>query len=281
MAANSANSAATHFGRQMKKERLAHGWSLREFAARTGIDYTTVSRVENGKRPPTEKVAAACDKMFPGRHGWFLEYYEESRHWGEIPPGFRDWSELEEKAGSLHDWYPGIVTGLLQTEDYARALLSTSPGVSDEIAGVRLASRMERQRRVLMRADPPAARFVIDEMALYRRVGSPGIMAAEMRHLSAVAALPNVTIQVLPAVAHPANASGFIVADDSAWCEHVKSGFVYTGESVRPLLTLFDTLRGECYRVSESAALFERMNGIWTHGVRAAFQTPTAASAPR
>jgi len=132
-----------------------------------------------------------------------------------------------------------------------------------------------------MRAGPPAARFVIDEMALYRRVGSPGIMAAEMRHLSAVAALPNVTIQVLPAVAHPANASGFIVADDSAWCEHVKSGFVYTGESVRPLLTLFDTLRGECYRVSESAALFERMNGIWTHGVRAAFQTPTAASAPK
>ena len=281
MPANTGNSAATHFGRQMKKERLAHGWSLREFAARTGIDYTTVSRVENGKRPPTEKVAVACDTVFPGRRGWFLEYYEESRHWGEIPPGFRNWSELEEKAGSLRDWYPGIVTGLLQTEDYARALLSTYPGVDDGTVRTRLANRMERQRRVLMRDDPPAARFVVDEMALYRRVGSPGIMAAEMRHLSAVAARPNVTVQVLPAVAHPANASGFVVAGDSAWCEHVKGGFVYTGETVASLLALFDTLRGECYRVSESAALFERMAGVWTHGVRAAIQTPTAASAPK
>lgn len=281
MAANNGNTAAGHFGRQMKKERLAHGWSLREFAARTGVDYTTASRIENGKRPPTEKVAVACDTMFPARRGWFLEYYEESRQWGEIPPGFRDWSELEEKAGNLSDWYPGIVTGLLQTEDYARALLATSPGVTDQIVSARLSNRMERQRGVLMRTDPPTARFVVDEMALYRRVGSPQIMAAEMRHLSAMAALPNVTIQVLPAVAHPANASGFVVADDSAWCEHVRGGFVYTGESVRPLLTLFDTLRGECYRVSESAALFERMIGIWTHGVRAAFQTPTAASAPK
>lgn len=281
MAANDRNSAATHFGRQMKKERLAHGWSLREFAARTGIDFTTVSRIENGRRPPTAKVAAACDRVFPGRHGWFGEYYEESRHWGEIPPGFRDWSELEEKAASLYDWWPSIVSGFLQTEDYARALLSTYPGVSDQTVSARLANRMERQRRVLMRDDPPTAHFVVDEMALYRRVGSPQVMAAQMRHLAAMAALPHVTVQVLPAVAHPANASGFIVAGDSAWCEHVKGGYVYTGESVTPLLALFDTLRGECYRVSESAALLERMAGVWTHGVRAAIQTPTAARAPR
>ncbi len=173
------------------------------------------------------------------------------------------------------------MSGFLQTEDYARALLSTYPGVSDQTVAARLANRMERQRRVIMREDPPTALFVVDEMALYRRVGSPQVMSAQMRHLSAVAALPHVTVQVLPAVAHPANTSGFIVADDSAWCEHVRSGYVYTGESVTPLLTLFDTLRGECYRVSESTALFERMTGIWAHGVRAAIQTPTEARAPR
>jgi ribosome-binding protein aMBF1 (putative translation factor) len=70
MAANNGNSAATHFGRQMKKERLAHGWSLREFSARTGIDFTTASRIENGKRPPNEAVALKCDEVFPGRQGW-------------------------------------------------------------------------------------------------------------------------------------------------------------------------------------------------------------------
>jgi transcriptional regulator with XRE-family HTH domain len=65
---------AKHFGRQMQKERLARGWSLREFAAQTGINYSTASLIENGKRPPTEKAAAACDEVFPDRRGWFTEY---------------------------------------------------------------------------------------------------------------------------------------------------------------------------------------------------------------
>ena len=68
--------------------------------------------------------------------------------------------------------------GLLQTEAYARALLETSPGVSDEVVAARLASRMSRQRRVLMRDIPPSA---------------------QMRHLAEAARLSRVTVQVLPA----------------------------------------------------------------------------------
>jgi transcriptional regulator with XRE-family HTH domain len=74
MPGNNGNSAATHFGRQMRKERLARGWSLRELSARTGIDFATLSRVENGKRPPTEKLAKACDTLWSERKGWFSEY---------------------------------------------------------------------------------------------------------------------------------------------------------------------------------------------------------------
>ena len=66
----------------------------------------------------------------------------------------------------------------------------------------------------MARREPLSVWFVIDEAALfYRCVGSPEIMAAQMRHLLSVAALPLVTVQVIPAVAHPANASGFVVAD--------------------------------------------------------------------
>jgi hypothetical protein len=236
------------------------------------------SQIENGKRPPTERIAVACDEVFPGRRGWFLEYYEELRTWA--PPGFRDWSEYEEKAVSLRDWYPGIVTGLLQTEDYARAQLRTYPGATPEVVATRLAARMERQKRVLYRDDPPQVWFIVDEMAAYRRVGSPAIMAEQLGHLLEVASMPNVTVQVMPAVEHPANASGFVIADDSAWCENVKGGFVYSGETVTPLPTLFDTLRGECMKVSESSALFERMIGTWNRpGARAATATQTAGSA--
>ena len=64
----------------------------------------------------------------------------------------------------------------------------------------RLRPRLDRQQRVLMRDDPPDAWFLVDEMSLYRRVGTAGAMAAQMRHLSAVAAMPNVTVQVLPAL---------------------------------------------------------------------------------
>jgi Domain of unknown function (DUF5753) len=144
----------------------------------------------------------------------------------------------------------------------------------------RLANRMERQRRVLFRDDPPTAWFIIDEMALYRCVGSPKVMAEQCAHVAEVASLPNVTVHVMPAVAHPANASGFVIADDSAWCENVKGGYPYTGETVMPLPALFDTLRGECLKVSESTALFGRMIGTWNRlGERARTATRTAASA--
>jgi len=104
MALNNGNSASTHFGRQMRKERLAHGWSLREFHDRTGVDIGHASRIETGKAPPTEKVAMACDAAWPERRGWFLEYYEDSKSW--IPAGFRSWAEHEDKAATLRDWYP-------------------------------------------------------------------------------------------------------------------------------------------------------------------------------
>lgn len=271
-------SAAGHFGRQMRKERLAHGWSLPEFSTRVGFDAGHLSRVENGKRPPSEALAQACDQVFPERRGWFLDWYEESRHWAEVPPGFRNWAELEDKATTLRAWMPGIVTGQLQTEDYARALLATYPGVSDEVIKNRLAARLERQRRVLMRDNPPLVWFVVDEMALYRLVGSPAVMAAQMRQLAAMAAMPNVTLQVLPAVAHPATASGFILADESAYAEHVTSGYVFADETVSAMARLFDSLRAESYRASESLALIDRTEKAWTGG-SPVFQAPTAGTA--
>jgi hypothetical protein len=243
----------------MKKERLAHGWSLREFSVRTGIDFTTVSRIENGKRPPTENVAAACDAVWPERRGWFGEWYAEFTTWTEVPAGFRDWGELEDRATSLCVWTPGIIDGLLQTESYARELASVQPAVTAQLVAGRVASRMERQRRVLLRDEPARISFAVDELSLYRRVGSAQLMAEQCRHLLEVAAMPNVTMQVLPATAHPANASAFIVTDSAAWCEHVAGGFAYvTEETLTRLVILFDTLRGESFRVSESAAMMRK-----------------------
>ena len=275
MAGNNGGNPVTHFGRQVRKERVAHGWSIHELARRMGVAAGHLSRIENGKRPPTEAIAARCDDVFPERRGWFTEYYEESRTW--TAPGFRDWREYEDRAISLRAWMPGIMHGLLQTEGYARALLQTAPAVTAEMVTARLAARMERQQRVLMREDPPTAWFLVDQLSLYRLVGSPQIMADQMAHLTTVAAMPNVTLQVLPAVAHPANASELIVTDTAAYAEHVAGGYVFTEEeTVTRLARLFHTILSESYRASESAALIEEAGQIWTAGASQATQTPTA-----
>jgi lambda repressor-like predicted transcriptional regulator len=279
MVLNTDGHPATHFGRQMRKERVARGWSLREMSARTGINLGTLSQVENGKRPPTERIADKCDEVFPGRKGWFREYYEESKSW--TPAGFRNWGEYEDKAASLRVWSPGIIHGLAQTEGYARALIDVEPATTDEIARVRLANRMARQRRVLYREDAPSAWFVVDVMALYRLVGSPEVMAAQMDRLLEIAALPRATVTVMPPVAHPANASEFIIVDDTAaYAEHMISGFTYTEDiSVSALTVRFDRLRGECLRASESLRFIREMRETWTAGVSPLTRAATAGPA--
>jgi transcriptional regulator with XRE-family HTH domain len=280
MAGSQVNGAAGHFGRQMKKERLARGWTVLELAQHMGADAAHLGRVESGKRPPTENIAARCDAVFPERRGWFTEFYEESQHWPEVPATFRSWPDYEDKAASLRIWSPSIIHGLLQTEEYARSLICVQPGITQETASARLASRMERQRRVLDRDSPPSAWFVVDELSLYRQVGSTSCMAVQLRRVLEVAALPKNTVQVMPAVAHPVNASGFLLADDAAWVEHAAGGFVYTEREITSGLALrFDSLRGECYRVSESAALLERLESTWKSGASPLTQTATAGTA--
>jgi hypothetical protein len=271
------NLALGHFGRQLRKERLARGWDLDELSRRTGVNAGHLSRIERGVRPPTEAIADAMDAVFTERRGWFHEYWQDSRDW--TPPGYRSWPEYEDKATSLRAWSPGVLHGLLQTEAYARAILETSPDATDEITKVRLAGRMDRQRRVLGRADPPEAMFIVDQLSLYREAGSPEVMAAQCAHLASLAARQNVTIQVLPAIAHPAGASEFIIADSAGYAEHVLGGGVYTDDqSITTLVRLFDTVRGECYRVSESLALIKEVGEyLWT-GENQPTATPTAGA---
>jgi hypothetical protein len=92
--------------------------------------------------------------------------------------------------------------------------------------------------------------------------------------------MPTVTVQVIPAVAHAVNASGFLMADDAVWIEHAAGGFVCTEKEVVSGIALrFDSLRGECYRVSESLALIERLEGIWKAGASPLTRTATAGTA--
>jgi transcriptional regulator with XRE-family HTH domain len=264
-----------HFGKQVKKERLARGWSLPYLEQRTGIDAGHWSRIERGVRPPTELIAAKCDEAFPERRGWFGEYYTDSRSWA--PPGFRSWTEEVDNASSLRDWCPSIITGLLQTEDYAGALLSVHPDVTGEVISTRLTGRMARQKRIFARDVPML--FLIDQLSLYRLIGSPEIMAAQLDHLITVAGRPRVTIQVVPAIAVPSVAHGIVLTENAAYSESAINGSVWTDEETRSALNrVFDTLRSEAWRASESLTLINEASELWTGG-NLLTATPTAETA--
>ncbi len=251
---------ASHFGRQLRKERLGHGWSLDELARHTGINAAHLSRIENGHRPPTEKVAKACDVAFPARRGWFSEYFTELQRWTEVPSWFRPWAEYEMNTATIRVWSPGAIDGLLQTENYARMTISAAPMVAPEKVAERVANRMARQRRVLFRDDPPRAWFLVDVTSLRRMSASNPVMSAQLRRLLEVAALPNVTLQVVPECMHAGLLGGFIVADGAAYAESVHAGQIYADEeTVSSMNARFDSIRSEAMRASESQALIREM----------------------
>lgn len=269
-----------YFGQQVRRARLEAGWTLANFGQRIGYDPGAISRIENGRRPPTELFAQMCDQAFPERNGWFSEFYAESRTWIATPPWFRSWVEHEQQAQTLRIWQLGGLSGLLQTENYARAILSVEPGVTDDQVDARLGARLERQG-LLTRVDAPAIWFLVDEAALRRCIGSPDVMASQLARLTGVARLPSVTIQVVPNTAHAGLVGGFAVTDRAAYIETAVAGQVFEDtEIMASLLTRFDTLRNEAFRGSESLALIERMCEEWkASGARAVTQRPTAESA--
>jgi hypothetical protein len=208
-------------------------------------------------------------------NGWFGEYYTNSRSWA--PPGFRSWTEEVDNASSLRDWCPSIITGLLQTESYARVLLSVHPDVTDEVISTRLSGRMARQKRIFARDVPML--FLVDQLSLYRLIGGPEIMAAQLDHLVTVASRPRVTIQVVPAVAVPSVAHGIVLTDSAAYSESAINGNVWTDEeTLSSLGRVFDTLRSEAWRASESLALINEASELWTGG-NLLTATPTAETA--
>jgi hypothetical protein len=106
-----------------------------------------------------------------------------------------------------------VVHGLLHTEDYARAGHERSrPRLHPDAINLQIEAKLVRQR-ILTQASPPSLAFVLDEAALHRMVGGRQVMAAQLAKILDIAALPNVTVQILPFAlgAHPALESNFTI----------------------------------------------------------------------
>ncbi|MEO3776786.1 helix-turn-helix transcriptional regulator [Micromonospora sp. B11E3] len=173
---------------------------------------STVAAIETGRRRPTMEFAIAADEAL-GTGGLLAGLLEEpERRAG--PPWFESWPGHEQRAVRLRNFEPCLVPGLLQTEEYARAIISAGGLYRGDQLDQLVSVRMGRQR-LLHRDDPPECVFVIDESALRRPVGGPAAMDRQLGRLLEVVELPHVQLHVLPLSvgAHASMGGGFVLAE--------------------------------------------------------------------
>jgi transcriptional regulator with XRE-family HTH domain len=177
----------------LKQARLDAGFeSHGTLAKRLNVSRPVVSKAENSAQPiPSDALLAA----WAGATGAPLDQLTDlaQRAKSGIPDWFMPYLSAESEADTLRCWSPLVLPGLVQTEPYARAVLSVEPYTPERLAEL-LTARMERQR-VLGRAYLTA---VIDAHVLQRCIGSPAIMAEQCAHLLTLASRADIALHVVP-----------------------------------------------------------------------------------
>ncbi|MFJ7147310.1 helix-turn-helix domain-containing protein [Streptomyces sp. NPDC100445] len=197
-------------GRQLEKLRTRAGLGYAEAGAAIGVSHSTIRRMEAAKvarlrLADAEKLLQVYGVTDQDEIDTFLRSVREAnqRGWWHtyrdvMPDGFAAYLSLEQAALHIRGYDNQFVHGLLQTEDYARALLTaTDPHASAEATGRRVALRMRRQE-LLARPAPPRLWVVMDETVLRWPVGGAEVMRAQIDHLIEVGRLPHVTVQLMP-----------------------------------------------------------------------------------
>ncbi|MEV6980751.1 helix-turn-helix transcriptional regulator [Sphaerisporangium sp. NPDC051017] len=250
------------FAFELRRYREAANMSQRQLARRLGYSDSMINMVERAKRPPSKQFAELCDKAF-SLEGTMLRLYMATT-WHKAPEYLRPWLEEEEDATSLRTWQPLVVPGLLQTQAYAREILSTWPGISNEEVEERVANRMQRQA-ILHRDQAPALNVVIDEDVIRDHIGSAEIMREQLSHLLEIAQHPQVTIQLVPYAARPhcGLMGGFIIAERNGSCYAAYADAQPVGRTfddralIADLIRKYDAIRAEAVPFKQSLRLIE------------------------
>ncbi|MEV7286931.1 helix-turn-helix transcriptional regulator [Streptomyces sp. NPDC093252] len=188
---------AVLFGRRVCKLRKAAGLTQAELGALVHVVSTRITQIERASgAKPTLELTRALDSVL-GADNLLIELwpyvYREA---------FPDWSQKfiaeQRRALVIREYAAHLVPGLLQTEGYARTVLSLGQTLSsNEQLEERIAFRMGRQDR-LTAPDRPELWVILDESVLRRPVGGPAVIREQMEKILWAAEQPNITLQVLP-----------------------------------------------------------------------------------
>jgi transcriptional regulator with XRE-family HTH domain len=265
-------------GTELRRLRDANGYKLEEVAAQLGVAPSTLSRIETGKAPTKSAYLNQMLEMYgvedPGqrqvlvdmareghRKGWWAAYDDV------LPSGFDIYVGLEAEAAAVRTYQISAMPGLLQTADYARAVvLELFPRYGAEQIDRVVEARMERQRR--LEDDPPLEMWaILDEAVIRRPVGGTEVMRGQLEWLREIAQRPGITIQVLPfaAGAHAGHDGPFSILEfpnrTDSEVVHVESvaGILYLEKDreVRTRVEAFDRLRASALAPSASMEMIE------------------------
>ncbi|MET8244684.1 helix-turn-helix transcriptional regulator [Streptomyces sp. NPDC005202] len=183
-------------GRQLRLRREAAGMRAAEFGAAVGYGEDLVYKIEGGKRIPRPEYLDRADEVL-GAAG-LLSAMKEDVKKVRYPKKVRDLAKLESQAVELLSYGSHNLHGLVQTEEYARALLGTRrPALSEDELEQAVAARMAR--KAIFERDPaPELSFVQEEVTLRRPVGGKMVLRRQLEHLLEVAQLRHVEVQVMP-----------------------------------------------------------------------------------
>ncbi len=248
--------------------REAAGLSREEAAGRLEWSTSTIFRIETGRsRPQPRSVRDLLDLygVTGAERDGLIQLAREARQPGwwhsfrdVLPNPYEVYIGLETGAVSIRNFEPLLVPGLLQTADYARAMIRGGAREldRDEIER-RVEVRMSRQQ-ILLRDDRPRLWAVIDEAVIRRIVGGPATMAAQLRHLIEAAEQGKTTLQVVPfrAGAHAGTSGPFVILE--------------LPEPAEPDLVYVETLAGDIYLedradVDRYTLAFERLLAAALH----------------
>jgi transcriptional regulator with XRE-family HTH domain len=259
---------------ELRRLREAAKLTCEEVAERLECSASKISRVETGRVsvsprdvrdmleiygvPETQRDTLVQLARESRQKGWWHAYGDS------VLPNFGTYLGLESAASEIRIYEVNLIPGLLQTEDYARAVISAGmvdkPRTDIERS---VALRMERQH--VSRTNTPKVWAVLDEAALRREVGGPEVMRIQLEYLRELGGTRNVSLQVIPfrGGAHPAMGRPFVILafgeeldPDVVYLEDLTSAlWVENVEEVDRYNVFFNHLRATALSFENSAAL--------------------------
>ncbi|MBF6329405.1 helix-turn-helix domain-containing protein [Nocardia transvalensis] len=256
--------------------RETSGLSKEVVSARTGINVTTLYRIETAQARPQRRTLMAMLDLYgvedPQRSD-AVQLLQEAQKPGMSRPFEAAVSEVyaayinfETEALSARLFQTSFIPGLLQTERYAWAVLDTAmPKVETSVIEQRLRARVERAKVLTRDGNPLELWVVLDEAAIRRVVGGPDVMREQLLRLAEESDKRNVILQVLPfdAGAHPAMVGSFVVLDfpdpadpELVYVEGIAGDDIVEGHNeIRRFGVMFDQLRAMALSPRDSAEM--------------------------